>query len=365
MWDLATGREVRFIRADTGFLRVAVFSPDSGRISSGGDDGARLWDVTSETQNHRGAVKKLDQLPFLDTFARAAELSSFTAVAQALGLTQAAVSQRIQALEQSLGRSLFHRQGGRILLTEAGRQLYPFAQRILLLHQEAREQVTGQKVPVAGDLHLAASSIPGEHLLPADLSGFRKQYPHVQVRVAITESQTVLQQVEQGQAQLGLVGMKSDNAHLEFRSFACDQMVVIVPAGHPWGRRRRLTVKQLRQQPLILREVGSGSRLCLEHALAQTDLSLRDWTIALELGSNEAIKEAVLQGMGVAILSTHAVHKEIQRKLLHALPVTDLPLKRDMFLVWDRRRVLPIPARLFFQYLDPCPGKPGGHKPDL
>src|SRR5690349_10125538 len=122
-----------------------------------------------------------DQLPHLETFAQAAELSSFTAAARALGLTQAAISQRISFLEKTLGTSLFRRKGGRVLLTEAGRGLYPFVQRILLLHQEARQQITRQKAPPRSDLHLAASSIPGEHLLPTILSGFRQRYPHIQV----------------------------------------------------------------------------------------------------------------------------------------------------------------------------------------
>src|SRR3954447_22719375 len=110
------------------------------------------------------------QLPHLETFTKAAELGSFTAAAQALGLTQAAVSQRIQVLEQALATSLFRRQGGRVLLTEAGQRLYPYAQRILSLHAEARQAVTGQKAPVTGDLTIAASSVPGEHLLPPILA---------------------------------------------------------------------------------------------------------------------------------------------------------------------------------------------------
>src|SRR4051812_36325146 len=107
------------------------------------------------------------ELPHLATFASAAELCSFTQTAKALGLTQAAVSQRIAALEHLLGVSLFHRQGGKISLTEAGKRLYPFTQRIFALHQEARQEVAGQETPLAGELSLAASSIPGEHLLPA------------------------------------------------------------------------------------------------------------------------------------------------------------------------------------------------------
>jgi DNA-binding transcriptional LysR family regulator len=304
-----------------------------------------------------------DQLPHLPTFAQAAELNSFTAAAQSLGLTQAAVSQRIQTLEKALGVPLFQREGGHILLTEAGRRLYAYAQRIFALHNEARQQVTGQKVPLAGELSLAASSVPGEYLLPAILSVFQRQHPHVQVRAAITDSQTVLGQVEHGQAHLGLVGGKTDNPHLEFRCFACDRLVLVVPAGHPWRQRKQVSLGQMCQEPLILREGGSGSRWCLEHALARAGKSAQDLRVALELGGNEAIKQAVLRGMGLAVLSRRAVQKEIRAGLLHGLRVTGLSLQRKMYVVWDRRRVLPIPAKLFLDLLEPCAGrKSRGHK---
>jgi DNA-binding transcriptional LysR family regulator len=291
-------------------------------------------------------------LPYLETFSAAAECSCFTRAAVQLGLTQAAVSQRIRALEQTLGVALFRRQGGRVSLTAAGQHLYPYAQRIQALHQEARREVAGQKTPVRGELLLAASSIPGEHLLPAILADFRRQYPHVQVRAAVADTAVVLHQVEHGHAHLGLVGRKSDSPHLEFRPFATDEMVLIVPPGHKWGRLAKVSLKQLGREPLILREAGSGSRGCLEQALAEAGQSLAAFPVALELGSNEAIKEAVLRGLGVAVLSTHAVHKELHAGQLHALRVRALRLEREIFVTWDRRRVLPIPARLFCDFLE-------------
>ncbi len=296
-----------------------------------------------------------DQLPHLATFSLAAELSSFTAAARALGLTQAAVSQRIQALEGALGVALFRRQGGRVLLTEAGRRLYPHAERILALHREARAEVTGRKEPLTGELSLAASSVPGEHLLPGLLSAFRQRHPHVQVRATVADSEAALRQVEQGRAHLGLVGRKDDGPHLEYRCFACDRLVLVVPPDHPW-RRRRVSLNELCREPLILRELGSGSRWCLEQALSRAGKSLRDLNVALELGSNEAILEAVRKGLGLAVLSAHAVQKEVDAGHLRALQVTGLALEREMFVVWDRRRVLPTPARHFLDLLEPCRG---------
>lgn len=295
------------------------------------------------------------QLPHLETFSKAAELSSFTGAAKALRLTQASVSQRVQALEKTLGTSLFKRQGGRVLLTEAGRKLYDFAQRILDLHQQARRVITGHDAPVGGDLSLAASSIPGEHLLPALLSVFGQKHPHIRVRATVSDSMGVIAQVERGEVSLGLVGRKTDNPHLDFRYLASDRMVLVVPPGHALSGRKKVSVRQLARHPLILREVGSGLRHCFEKSLDKAGLSLADLRVALELGSNEAIKEAVLRGVGIAILSTYAVQKELKAGQLLPLQVSDLHCDRDMYVVQDRRRVLSFPARLFLLFLETHP----------
>lgn len=295
------------------------------------------------------------QLPYLETFSKAAELSNFTAAAKALALTQAAVSQRIQALEKALRVPLFRRHGGRIFLTEAGKRLHDYAQRIFTLHQEARSEIAGQKFSVSGELTLGASTIPGEHFLPAILSIFHQRYPDVEVRASISDSMGVIRQVEHGQVQLGLVGRKTDNPHLEFRHFATDRMVLVVPPKHAWSKRKQVTFKQLCKQPLILREAGSGLRHCFEKELGRLSMSLRDLRIALELGSNEAIKEAVLRKVGLAILSSYAVQKELKARKLIALKVTDFHCDREMFVVWDRRRVLSAPGRVFRFFLETNP----------
>lgn len=295
------------------------------------------------------------QLPYLETFSKAAELSSFTDAARALRLTQPSVSQRVQLLEKTLGTPLFKRQGGRVLLTEAGQKLYDYSERILDLHRQARREITGHDTPVSGELLLAASSIPGEHLLPALLSLFGQKHPHIRVRATVSDSMGVMAQVERGAVSVGLVGRKTENPHLEFRYLASDRMVLVVPPGHPLSKRKKLSVKQLPSHPLILREVGSGLRHCFEKSLDKAGLSLTDLRVALELGSNEAIKEAVLRGVGVAILSTCAVQKELRAGQLHGLEVSDLHCDRDMYVVQDRRRVLPLPARRFLHFLETHP----------
>jgi DNA-binding transcriptional LysR family regulator len=295
------------------------------------------------------------QIPHLETFSKAAELSSFTGAARALNLTQAAVSQRIHLTEKALGTALFKRQAGRVLLTQAGQKLYEYAQRILDLHREARKEVTGHEAPAVGELLLAASSIPGEHFLPVLLPVFSRKYPHVRVRASVSDSMGVMAQVERGEVSLGLVGRKTDNPHLAFRYLASDRIVLVVPPGHALSRRKRVSIKQFAGHALVLREVGSGLRHCFEKSLERAGRSLADLRVALELGSNEAIKEAVLRGMGVAVLSAYAVGKELEAGQLHALEVSDLHCDRDMFIVQDLRRVLPLPARLFLFFLESHP----------
>lgn len=295
------------------------------------------------------------QLPHLETFSKAAELSSFTGAAKALNLTQAAVSQRIQALEKALDKNLFQRRGGRVLLTEGGQSLYTYAQRILDLHREARREITGLESPVAGELLIAASSIPGEHLLPVLLSVFGQKHPQIRVRATVSDSLAVMEQVERGTVSIGLVGRKADNQHLEFRYLASDRMVLVVPPGHVLSKRKKVTVDQLAAHPLVLREAGSGLRHCFENSLERAERSIAELRVVLELGSNEAIKEAVLRGIGVAVLSLYAVQKELRAGQLHALEVKGIHCDREMFVVQDRRRVLPLPARLFLILLETNP----------
>jgi DNA-binding transcriptional LysR family regulator len=292
------------------------------------------------------------ELPHLTTFSKAAELHSFSGAAKCLGVTQAAVSQRIHALEEAVGKSLFQRRGGRILLTDVGRKLYDYAQRIIDLHREARRELGGAEPPTAGELAIAASSIPGEYLLPSMLAGFGKRYPHIRVHATICDSTAVIAQVERGNVSLGLVGLKLDDPNLDFRHLANDRMVLVVPPGREPDERKRISLKQLGEYPLVLRGVGSGSRHCFEKSLERVGKSLADMRVILELGSNESIKQAVMQGVGAAVMSALAVEKDLQEGRLRALEVSGLPCEREMFVVQDRRRVLALPARLFLLFLE-------------
>jgi len=298
------------------------------------------------------ATAGLVELPHLASFATVAEQGSFTAAATILGITQAAVSQRIAMLEGELRISLFNRRAGRIALTEAGRRLYEYARKILDLHLEARMSLGGFHAPVSGNLPIAASSVPGECFLPALLSAFHEQYPGVHVRATVSDSGSAMQDIEKGRATLGLVGQDAEKPSLEFRPIGSDTLVLVVARGHRWAARKRIPLEALTGESLIIREPGSGSRCALEKSLERSGASLAGLNITLELGSNAAIQEAVKRGLGVAFLSRLAVQREIDADELRAITVSGLSLARHFYLVYHRHRPLSPAASVFLHFLE-------------
>jgi DNA-binding transcriptional LysR family regulator len=200
-------------------------------------------------------------------------------------------------------------------------------------------------------------------LLPFWLSVFGRQHPHIHVSATVSDSINVSAQVERGEVSLGLLGRRTDSPHLEFRPLAKDRMVLVVPPGHPLAKRKKCTARQVAAYPLVLREAGSGTRHFFEKTLEAAGRSVADFQFVLELGSNEAIKEAVLRGIGAAVLSVWALQEELKTGRLHAVTISDLNAEREMFVVSDRRRVLPLPARLFLDFLESPASRPQEHMP--
>jgi LysR family transcriptional regulator, low CO2-responsive transcriptional regulator len=292
------------------------------------------------------------ELPHLATFAAVAERGGFTAAAAELRITQAAVSQRIAVLENTLRVSLFNRQPGRVTLSEAGQRLYGYARQILDLHGKARADLGGFRLTVAGDLAIAASSVPGEFFLPGLLTAFSEKYPGVHIRATVGDSGSVIQDVEKGQVTLGLVGQEIEKPTLEFRPIGNDSLVLVVGSRHRWAARKRIPLEALIGESLIIREAGSGSRCALEKGLERSGASFAGLNITLELGSNAAIKDAVKRGLGVAFLSRLAVQREIDADELRAVTVSGLSLARHFYLVYHRRRPFSIAASVFVHFLE-------------
>jgi len=288
----------------------------------------------------------------LEIFVKVAELGSFSRAGEALRLTQPSVSEHIRTLEDDLGVRLLDRLGRGAAVTAAGRLLLGHAQRLLALHRETRQAMEGFQGRMAGDLLVAASTIPGEYVLPVVIGRFKEKYPDISITLLIGDSQTAIGWITEGRAELGVVGARPTHRNVEYKELMPDEIVVIASAAHPWHARTHVALADLASEPLLLRERGSGTRAAFEAALDARGVDLASFRIVGEMGSTQAIKQAVKAGVGLSVVSRRAVDEECKTGTLAALPFTDLKVARSFYLATRRDRTRSPLAEAFRAFLD-------------
>ena len=291
----------------------------------------------------------------LEIFAKVAELGSFSRAAESLHLTQPTVSEHIRGLEDELGVRLLDRLGRGTGPTAAGRLLLVYATRMLALAREARQALDSFQGRMRGELVAGGSTIPGEYILPALLGRFREKFPEVSTTLLIGDSQEVVDWVAEGRVEVAVVGARLPRRGLEFRELMPDEEVVVVPAAHPWGGRAEITLEELAAEPLLVRERGSGTRAALEASLERAGLDLGSLRVAGEIGSSQAIKQAVKAGLGITIISRIAVEDECREGRLVALRVAGLAITRAFYLLTHRERSRSPVAEAFRLFLEANP----------
>jgi DNA-binding transcriptional LysR family regulator len=224
----------------------------------------------------------------LEIFVKVAELGSFSKAADALFLTQPTVSEHIKSLEDELGVRLLDRLGRGAAVTKGGALLQGYAQRLLALSREARQALESFQGRMSGDLLVGASTIPGEYILPALIGRFKEKFPDIAITLLIGDSQAVTEWVAEGRAEVGVVGARSGHRGIDFRELLPDDIVLIVSAAHPWHGRKQVTLEELRAEPLLLRERGSGTRAALEAALVHGGSDIAAFRVVGEMGSTQA-----------------------------------------------------------------------------
>ncbi len=284
----------------------------------------------------------------LRTFKTVADLTSFSLAAQRLKLSQPSVSYQVKELEETLGLPLLDRLGKRVKLTEAGTVLYAYARRMLDVLDEATVAIEELRGIKRGTLRVGASTTVGIYLLPAALGAFKKLHPGLVISLEIGTRERVQEQVLRNELDLAVVGPALKDPELAIIPFLSDELVVVAPAGHALAGKRGLTLKDLAGQPFIMREASSGSRWSLEKAARKAGAKL---SVAMELGSNGAIKHAVESGLGLAVISRYATALEFSSGRLVELNVRGFPIRRDWHIVHLRRRKLPAPVTAFIDFL--------------
>lgn len=287
----------------------------------------------------------------IEIFCRIVDLKSFTRAAEEVRLAQPTVSEHMRLLEEELQEKLLERSGRSVQLTPAGKLFYPYARRMLLLRDEARQALAGFRGALAGKLLIGASTIPGAYLLPEQLQRFKAGHPKIDLSLKIASTHQTLNDLLDGKLELALIGAGGKHAQLEFTPLTPDELVLVVNAAHPWAEVPALLPQQLREHPFILREEGSGTRSTMAEALQQRGIRLSELRVVAEMGNSESVRQAVKAGIGAAILSRRAVAEELSSGALKTVPVQGLQITRHIYLVRHLRRSLSPLAEAFFQHL--------------
>ena len=224
--------------------------------------------------------------------------------AKARNISQPAVSEHLQGLAAHFGVPLLERHGRRVRPTPAARLLEPYARQAVGLLRGAEQAAADLRGLRSGSLTIGASTTPGTYLLPAALGRFHAAHPGIALSLRISDTRDIERWVSAGQVELGVIGEAPLVPGLAAESWVKDELVLIVPRGHPLARRPAVTAPAITGEPYIAREEGSSTRGVAERYLARLGVTL---TPAMELGSTEAIREAVAAGLGVALVSRHAV----------------------------------------------------------
>lgn len=273
----------------------------------------------------------------LQVFRTVARLLSFTKAAETLHMTQPAVTFQVRQLEEYFGTRLFDRTHNRISLTDAGKVVHRYADRIFELYGEMESSVRELTGDLSGVLTIGASTTIAEYMLPALLGDFKRHYPEVNIQLKVSNTEGIVSMVESNTIDLGVVEGPVANKNLAVEVCRIDHLEVIVPPDHALADARSLKIAEILDYPFIVREEGSGTRDVITSYLEKCSQDPATLNIAIELGNPEAIKGAVEAGMGVSIISRATLHKEIQLGSLVAIPL-DPPLKRKFSFVHQKQQ---------------------------
>ncbi len=294
------------------------------------------------------AIEKGLTLHQLRTFRAVAEQLSFSAAAHELRISQPSVSYQVKELEAVLGLPLIDRLGKRVRLTEAGEVLYEYARRTLTLLDEVALVMEQMRGIERGTLRVGASATVGIYGIPLALGAYKKVHPNLALSLEIGSREMLQERLKRGVLDLAVLSLPIADPNLESTPFMDDELVLVVPAGHPLAGRADLTLRDFTGESFLMREPGSGTRLAVEMAARRAGVSLQ---VGMELGSNGAIKHAVEAGLGVAGLSSHAIELERRGGGLVVVDIEGLPILRPWSIVHPRRRQLPAAVAQFIEFL--------------
>lgn len=283
----------------------------------------------------------------LQIFLVAGETSSFARAAEALHLTQPAVSMQMSQLAQAVGVPLFEKHGRNLALTRAGRALLPYAERVAQTLRDAGDAIDALEGVHQGSVKIALVTT-ARYFAPRLIALFHNQHPQVELDVRIANRESVIARLESGDVDIAIMGRPPARVPVVAEAFANHPHGIIAPRNHPLAGKKRIAPEKLDKESFLYRESGSGTRSAMEFFFAQNQLNP---PVAQEMTSNESIKQAVMAGMGLAFISLHTIALELQTGHLVLLDVKGLPIVRTWYALYPANKLLSPAAEAFQQFM--------------
>jgi DNA-binding transcriptional LysR family regulator len=284
----------------------------------------------------------------LAVFDAVAREKSIGGAGRRLSISQPAVSKQLQLLEQNLGTALVDRLPRGVRLTAAGAQLAEYARRIMSLAGEAERAVAELQGLRGGRLTVGASTTIGIYFLPELLARYRRQYPRIDLNLEVANTHVIQQYLHERRVDIAVTEGFVHLPELRARVFLTDELVPIVPFGHPLANERQVRLGRFCAEPLLMREQGSGTREVIEAALRKKGMEV---TPLMTLGSTEAIKRSVAAGVGVSLVSSLTIQQELEGHRLATVTLQGFRLKRSLHVVQARDQSPSAAVRAFLELL--------------
>lgn len=287
----------------------------------------------------------------LHIFYTVAERGSFSAAAQALHMTQPAVTMQVQSLEDYFGTKLLLRSTKKIELTEAGRALLPYAKNSIDLIRDTDQAMSTFTKQLKGRLQLGSSLTIGEYVLPRLLGPFGQEYPHIAISMKVMNTAQIMEDILNHQLNFGLIEAPVNHPDMHMEAVMSDELMLVVPSGHPLAEKKSVKLDEALEYAFVLREQGSGTRLVMEEQLKKKKIDPASMKIVMELGSTGAVKSAVEAGLGISFLSASSVKHEVALGLIKVVKVSDTKFQRHFYSIYLKSALLPISAVTFLTFL--------------
>lgn len=291
----------------------------------------------------------------LKVFEAVARHLSFTRAAAELHLTQPTVSMQVKELSSAVGMALFEQVGKKVFLTDAGRELQSAVHEVFDAWDRFEMTAANLKGMQRGKLRVAIVTT-AKYFIPRLLGEFSLAHPDVEVALEVANRDAVIERLNANLDDIYVMGVPPPGAPLTIEPFLENPLVVIAPASHPLAGKKRIALQRLAQERFIQREKGSGTRLAAERFFDERGVPLN---IKMDLGTNEAIMQGVAGGLGLAVLSTHAIGNHPDEAGVVVLDVQGFPLKRSWYIVTPQGKKLSVVAKAFHDYLLEARGRKG------